>query len=116
MDGKEPLSRVDVGGGVWRVKWHPRDKGRILVGAMHGGCRVVDIPYLSSNSNWRHNENNNDVDDVDASRSYDMHIKREFVAHESMAYGADWIYLDGQYEAAASCSFYDRQAFIWSTT
>ncbi len=107
MSSKEPLSRIDVGGGVWRIKWHPRDKGRILVGAMHGGCRVVDVPCLSD---WHHSDNR----DGDA-RSFDMHITKEFIEHESMAYGADWIYLEGHYEAAASCSFYDRQAFIWST-
>eukprot|EP00551_Chaetoceros_affinis_P004097 CAMPEP_0203683350 /NCGR_PEP_ID=MMETSP0090-20130426/47477_1 /ASSEMBLY_ACC=CAM_ASM_001088 /TAXON_ID=426623 /ORGANISM="Chaetoceros affinis, Strain CCMP159" /LENGTH=449 /DNA_ID=CAMNT_0050552493 /DNA_START=670 /DNA_END=2019 /DNA_ORIENTATION=+ len=112
LSSKEPLNRIDVGGGVWRVKWHPKDKGRILVGAMHGGCCVVDIPCLSH----CHNNNGSDVDGEDSdSGSYDMRITGEFVEHESMAYGADWVFLDGQYEAAASCSFYDRQAYIWST-
>jgi diphthamide biosynthesis protein 7 len=97
-----PLSRIEVGGGVWRVKWHPKQKTKLLIGAMHGGCRVVDVPFLSSYAAEEIEDN-----------SHEMEIVKEFVEHKSMAYGADWIYLDGQYEASASCSFYDRQAFIW---
>mmetsp|Transcript_28364 Transcript_28364/g.83458 ORF Transcript_28364/g.83458 Transcript_28364/m.83458 type:complete len:82 (-) Transcript_28364:132-377(-) len=53
-------------------------------------------------------------------------IVAEFREHESMAYGADWLVPkrnggDGgaltdsndNSWVAASCSFYDRQAFIW---
>jgi diphthamide biosynthesis protein 7 len=95
LDGGEPLARIHVGGGVWRAKWHPMLIERLLVAAMHGGCRIVDIPSLDGRSDC------------------EPEIVRKFVGHKSMAYGADWIYLDGHYEASASCSFYDRQAFIW---
>lgn len=109
-----PLSKVSVGGGVWRIKWHPscweeedggaasREKrGRVLVAAMHGGCRIVDLPSLGGYAG--------EEEELPAS------VLSEFNAHESMAYGADWIWFgdDSKGEAAASCSFYDRQAFIW---
>jgi diphthamide biosynthesis protein 7 len=52
----EPLSKVSVGGGVWRIKWHPSTWSgdctessclrKLLVAAMHGGCRVVNFPSL----------------------------------------------------------------------
>jgi len=97
-----PMASVNVGGGVWRIKWHPTNKGRILVGAMHGGCRVIDAPQLVTN--------NSHDDDQKVS------IIKEFTEHESMAYGADWLHTAGRYEAAASCSFYDRQTFIWDAS
>lgn len=101
---KDPLGRVDVGGGVWRIRWHPSHDGRILVGAMHGGCRIVD------------------VDDFE-----NPQIVSKFTKHESMAYGADWL-VDGvkggeegggdddggtASDYAASCSFYDRRVCLW---
>ena len=99
----QPMSKVHVGGGVWRIKWHPScynrevegdisHSGKILVAAMHGGCRVVNVPILGGDDGG------------------DVEILSQFTAHESMAYGADWI----SSEVVSSCSFYDRQAFIWN--
>ncbi|KAL9189625.1 hypothetical protein ACHAXT_009300 [Thalassiosira profunda] len=97
-----PLAKVGVGGGVWRIKWHPGgeagDLGKMLVAAMHGGCRVVDIPTLGSTEREEHA----------------VQMLTEFTAHESMAYGADWLWFGAPTsDAVASCSFYDRQAFLW---
>ena len=100
----QPMTKVCVGGGVWRIKWHPscgddESHGKMLVAAMHGGCRVVNVPALNAHSDG-------DVDNVE--------ILSKFTAHESMAYGADWVWSGhSSCAAAASCSFYDRQAFIW---
>lgn len=96
-DGRKmdaPMSKVCAGGGVWRAKWHPSRRGRMLVAAMHGGCRVLDFAALAADSERV-------VDNVD--------VLSKFTEHKSMAYGADWVYD----EVAASCSFYDRQAFLW---
>ncbi len=101
LDG-EPLGQVNVGGGVWRIKWHPKDQSRILVGAMHGGCRLLEVPDLSLTSSSL------DMNECNVS------VVKEFTEHQSMAYGADWIYdKNGHFDASASCSFYDRQCFIW---
>ena len=113
---REPLGRVHVGGGVWRIRWHPNVLGgRMLVGAMHGGCRIVDARYLENPK-----------------------IVSIFTKHESMAYGADWLLhgdaveeergggescrddagipvTRGEYYAA-SCSFYDRRVCLWKST
>ena len=104
LKSSEPVGRVAVGGGVWRIKWHPTKKGKILIAAMHGGCRIIDVPCLLNLDYENHNC---------STSSYKMTIEKEFVEHKSMAYGADWIHLDGEYEGSASCSFYDQQAFIW---
>eukprot|EP00580_Thalassiosira_gravida_P012270 CAMPEP_0201632608 /NCGR_PEP_ID=MMETSP0493-20130528/6201_1 /ASSEMBLY_ACC=CAM_ASM_000838 /TAXON_ID=420259 /ORGANISM="Thalassiosira gravida, Strain GMp14c1" /LENGTH=486 /DNA_ID=CAMNT_0048104167 /DNA_START=25 /DNA_END=1482 /DNA_ORIENTATION=- len=108
----QPLEKVCVGGGVWRIKWHPScwgvdgtrgHCGKMLVAAMHGGCRVVNVPTLVGAPS---DENMGDAE-----------ILSKFTAHESMAYGADWIWFDqSSCEGAASCSFYDRQAFIWNSS
>ena len=89
------------------MKWHPScwgdetsDCGRLLVAAMHGGCRVIDIPAFDARSS------NGDANDFE--------VLSVFTAHESMAYGADWICFGQSSDAVASCSFYDRKAFIWN--
>jgi WD40 repeat protein len=111
-----PVAKVDsCGGGIWRLKWHPADSTKLLVGAMHGGCRVLDVSIDSSS----------------------MEILSSFKLHESMAYGADWLpqqtnsisindsggenpFCKEQSSLtsyfAGSCSFYDQHACIWNAT
>ena len=100
----EPMAKFTVGGGVWRIKWHPSCRGKMLVAAMHVGCRVVNIPVLDSTYTDSH--------EVSAGAE----VLSEFTAHESMAYGADWLCFDQPCcdEVAVSCSFYDRKAFLWN--
>lgn len=102
----EPLTKINVGGGVWRAKWHPIDTSRLLVGAMHGGCRVVQADCIL------------DHDHVSDNPSEPV-ITKSFTEHKSMAYGADWLLIsrdEGNLEFAASCSFYDKQGFIWHSS
>jgi len=103
---RDPLCRVSVGGGVWRIRWHPNSDNKILVGAMHGGCRVVTFDELAGNG----------LKDS----CVEARIQSEFTKHESMAYGADWLIIDDggkvACEYAASCSFYDRRVCLWKST
>jgi len=100
----DPIVRFPVGGGVWRIKWHPSFRGKMLIAAMHGGCRVVNIHALDSTNYC-----------VGTDHHAGVVVLSEFTAHESMAYAADWLCFDDLCcdEAAASCSFYDRKAFLW---
>jgi diphthamide biosynthesis protein 7 len=97
----KPLCHSDaVGGGLWRMKWHPFDDHRLLLGAMHGGCRVVQLDGLGTSE--------------ESYESISFQIQQEFTNHESMAYGADWLACkNSRVEAAASCSFYDRALYLW---
>ncbi|KAL7548273.1 hypothetical protein ACHAWF_011565 [Thalassiosira exigua] len=105
----EPLMKACVGGGVWRIKWHPschndetHGSGKMLVAAMHGGCCVLNAPTLSAQ--W-----DGEVGPIEK--------VSKFTAHESMAYGADWLWFNkSNSTVAASCSFYDRQIFMWDTS
>lgn len=81
-----------LGGGLWRLKWHPHDNSRLLVAAMHGGCRIVDIGEK-------------------------VHVHQDFTHHQSMAYGADWLVYQSPrctVQAAVSCSFYDQAMYLWN--
>ena len=42
---KQPLADLRVGGGVWRVKWHPRHARLILTATMYNGYHVVDAEH-----------------------------------------------------------------------
>eukprot|EP00934_Nitzschia_sp_Nitz4_P003624 Nitzschia sp. Nitz4//scaffold2_size372955//358792//359949//NITZ4_000480-RA/size372955-processed-gene-0.71-mRNA-1//1//CDS//3329546949//3614//frame0 len=96
----EPLYHsTSLGGGIWRLKWHPDEQacdGRLLVAAMHGGCRVVDVDTAE------------EVQDK-------MQIRQAFDRHQSMAYGADWLFYRGtkSNSTAVSCSFYDSALYSW---
>jgi diphthine methyl ester acylhydrolase len=101
---KKPLGRsAPLGGGIWRIKWHPLEDDRVLVAAMHGGCRIVKIEELLDDDNSRV-----------------FVATTQFTQHKSMAYGADWLVCrhptrEGYFEAAASCSFYDKALYLWDT-
>jgi diphthine methyl ester acylhydrolase len=40
---KVPLIDHHLGGGVWRVKWHPTDPNRILTASMHNGFHIIGL-------------------------------------------------------------------------
>ncbi|KAJ2841412.1 hypothetical protein IWW36_006265, partial [Coemansia brasiliensis] len=60
-----PMKELHVGGGVWRLKWHPKMASRLLVGAMYNGFHILDT-------------------------SDSIQLCTSFMGHESIAYGADW--------------------------
>ncbi|KIY71628.1 WD40 repeat-like protein [Cylindrobasidium torrendii FP15055 ss-10] len=88
------LCGVDVGGGAWRVKWHPSAarKDDLLVACMHDGCKVVNFT-----NSWKEGQTTS-----------------RFDKHESMAYGADWSYSGREGKTSVvSCSFYDHVLHTW---
>jgi diphthamide biosynthesis protein 7 len=111
---KTPLCHSNpLGGGMWRIKWHPQDDNRLLLCAMHGGCRVVNVDGFAISTN-EHADNNI----VEGTSTPNIKVEKEFTEHKSMAYGADWLVCrhpkrEGYFEAAASCSFYDRALYLW---
>ena len=104
----KPLTQADVGGGAWRVKWHPspsRDHD-LLVAAMHDGFKIVrfhDIghqtrpPSDADGGNWE--------------------IIKRHDDHQSLAYGVDWSHNTWQDQPGqtliASASFYDHALHLW---
>lgn len=91
---KVPLSSVPLGGGVWRVKFHPHAAHATLVIAacMHNGFHVIDTAPTSA-----------DAPTVCAS----------YGEHDSIAYGVDWCHAADERFLIASCSFYDCAQHVW---
>lgn len=101
LSERKPLCRSsNLGGGVWRIKWHPYTPNRILIAAMHAGCRVVNFNGGSCFENSDLSE-----DSLDGIACVTDCCTKSFTEHESMAYGADWLVCphptqNGYYEAA----------------
>lgn len=87
----KPLSKSSIclGGGVWRIKYHPSIPNLILAACMHNGFAVVSV----------------EEDNVMLMENYGK--------HNSLAYGADWQRGPGKRPVVATCSFYDRHLRIW---
>jgi len=99
---RRPLSETHVGGGVWRLKWHPTLPSTLLVGCMHDGCKVLQSDALA---------------DPEGVPDTPMDVVCRFDEHKSIAYGCDWergALLDGDERLVYSCSFYDATLHAWS--
>ena len=95
---KSPLlfRSAPLGGGMWRIKWHPYDDNRLLLGAMHGGCRVVTVQGLVEHVTIMEEKKLNSETVATASEegstsNIKIIVEQEFTKHKSMAYGADWL-------------------------
>ncbi|XP_070580514.1 diphthine methyltransferase-like [Ptychodera flava] len=100
---RNPLSTTSVGGGVWRVKWHPTHGNWLLAACMHNGFHVLDCTTITDSA---------------------QPIIKSYHGHESLAYGADWCQLlkpnnsdkTRPQNIVASCSFYDHTLHLWGWT
>jgi diphthamide biosynthesis protein 7 len=101
-----PITEIEVGGGAWRVKWHPSisHKEELLVACMHDGFKVVRWSF--------------DGSDLGAGIIDAPVVSSRFDAHTSLAYGADWQHRslrdNDSKPVVASCSFYDHMLCMWS--
>lgn len=89
---RQPVTEFHTGGGVWRVKWNPFDKFKLLAACMHNGFHVLKFDNESMNS---------------------VELDSSYMAHESLAYGADWSYNNKNRNIIGSCSFYDHSFHLW---
>lgn len=116
ISSKQPFWKSgNLGGGIWRMKWHPYTSNRMLVGAMHGGCCVLNFlnTWLSANDNGEYLDNANNNESYND--SWDVKCTKYFTEHESMVYGADWLVYphptqNGYFEAAAR---YDENTYYY---
>ncbi|KAF5355633.1 hypothetical protein D9756_003763 [Leucocoprinus leucothites] len=100
-----PISQVNVGGGAWRVKWHPSNtrKSDLLVASMHDGFKVLTFDSDSLNAS-----------DSGLLVAEDGRIIKRFDEHASLAYGVDWSFAPSTEDTViGSCSFYDHTLHLW---
>lgn len=90
---KHCIAELGVGGGVWRVRFHPEKRELLLLATMYDGFKVV----------------RRDVSDQ-------LSVACHYEGHESLAYGATWVpSLDqGDQHVAMTGSFYDHSLQLWS--
>ncbi|KAH8120332.1 WD-40 repeat-containing protein [Phellopilus nigrolimitatus] len=99
-----PVTQAEVGGGAWRVKWHPsktRDTD-LLVACMHDGFKIVRFsPSIIAGG-------------IESNATKEWEIVKRYDEHGSLAYGVDWAHaaLNGR-SLIASCSFYDHVLHTW---
>ena len=97
---QHPLKELNVGGGVWRLKWCPSKPHLLAAACMHNGFHIIH---------------------ANAQTAEPLTVVASYSEHKSLAYGVDWCH--GQLEKAdsenqltlASCSFYDHSLQIWRT-
>ncbi|KAJ3800730.1 WD40-repeat-containing domain protein [Lentinula aff. detonsa] len=103
-----PLSQTNIGGGAWRVKWHPSAarKSDLLVACMHDGFKILRFHELGVETTLE-----------EMAHSSSVSVVQRFDEHQSLAYGVDWSFgpsSSDQKTAIASCSFYDHSLRFWS--
>ena len=64
-----PLKDKPLGGGVWRIKWHPAHPSLAATACMHNHFNVLDTHLESAR---------------------DVEVVKCYEGHESLAYGVDW--------------------------
>ncbi|XP_057688432.1 diphthine methyltransferase isoform X1 [Corythoichthys intestinalis] len=69
---RQPFSESLLGGGVWRLKWHPTHEHLLLAACMHNDFHILHCQQTM--------ESNKGACPVVAS----------YILHNSLAYGADW--------------------------
>jgi diphthamide biosynthesis protein 7 len=88
------MATLPTGGGVWRLRWHPRDGTLILAAGMHAGFSILRV--------------------VDGGLS----VAERYPHQATLAYGADWCAAPPPRarpgaSLVATASFYDNLVHLW---
>lgn len=87
------LFQISCGGGVWRLKFHPRKQDCLVAACMHDGFKVLQLTE-------EHQE---------------LKVVEEYRGHGSLAYGGDWSWAPSEAASKlATCSFYDNLLHLWT--
>ena len=116
----EMCDAMDVGGGAWRLRWHP-ERRALACAAMGGGVVIVEwsgCEGLGGGSGKVGDESSDEGADASVLPEIDSGTLRTVCAydgHGSIAYGADWGWKrGGKEDVVVSCSFYDKGLHVWS--
>ncbi|XP_065177825.1 diphthine methyltransferase-like [Sycon ciliatum] len=107
---RTPLSQIDVGGGVWRIKWKQSDPSLLATATMYNGFHLLRLSDDLEFSVLLHFNNH-----TEGSLGYGVSWKlpEAEVAGENVCKGSQSS--AGPVCLLATCSFYDHCLQIWST-
>lgn len=97
---KRPLSETPLGGGVWRLKWHPTNQQLLLAACMHNDFHVLHCQQALEGAGGA------------------CPVVASYILHNSLAYGADWSRLSLEDSASHSpppCPSVSKENFTDST-
>ncbi|XP_018613744.1 diphthine methyltransferase isoform X2 [Scleropages formosus] len=83
---RQPLSETPLGGGVWRLKWHPSHEHLLLAACMHNDFHILHCQQTLGGGGV-------------------CPVLASYILHNSLAYGADWSRLS--LEGPLPCSSQD---------
>ena len=102
-----------LGGGVWRLKWHPHHQDQLLAACMHNGFKVV--AYTPGASATQPAATDAQAAVADVPRGDRFALIASCMEHDSLAYGADWCHDTQWPHLVGSASFYDKTFMLWKT-
>ena len=108
---KEPVLMAEhsLGGGTWRLKWHPDPSTSLLLaGCMDAGSHILNLEHLTSSNNDKKTEKSRD------GKGKSGILTTSYLHHKSLAYGCDWGQHPALYNQIVSCSFYDKSLRMWN--
>lgn len=95
-------SSCDTGGGVWRIKPHPKDSTLLLTACMYNGFFIYKIV-----------ENDIKLSKQEHLRACNVVECEHYPHQQTLAYGAAWSHAESSH-TIATCSFYDNLLHVWS--
>ena len=114
---KSPLRLFELGGGVWRLKWHPSSSSPslLLAACMHDGFKIIDTGLFSPDvADARDQCEGQEKAGQCILASYDQGKPETPTSTAPLAYGVDWCRSDIDAKLVCSCSFYDKSLQLWS--
>ena len=101
--GRGPLltSTLPIGGGAWRLRWHPTDPALLLLAGMHVGFAILSM---------------SEGEDGDQPA---LAVRERYPHQATLAYGADWCAAPPPRASSpaaslvATASFYDNLVHLW---
>ena len=136
---RAPIAECDIGGGLWRLKWHPHDPTLLLAAGMHGGFHVLRADGVATGGGGGGGggggeggtaSRRTELEDkraqetgvaaaataaATAAIATDLAIEASLDTKGELAYGVDWCAHPATHEQSiiAACTFYNHELNLW---
>lgn len=111
-----PVASVNTGGGVFRVKFHPRDRSRMATANMYNGFATVQVEEGQAPSYSLRIESIHTKPHDSIAYGICCHRQRSLSSiSDVLPPGIDWCQRTDCSNLLASASFYDKRLTLWKT-